>query len=164
MTEVDPFMQRLGVGMQLAQQGDRAGAAALFAALWEEIGPDGDPLHRCALSHWMADVQDDLQDELLWDLRALEAAHQVTEERAAQAGLASPVGAMYPSLHLNLGEVYRRLNNREVARHHLVQGQEAAAALPDDGYGAMILRGLRGLQERLDEASVENRGSGPTNG
>ncbi len=149
MTGVDPFMQRLGVGMQLAQQGDRAGAAALFAALWEEVGPDGDPFHRCAVSHWMADVQDNLQDELLWDLRALEAAQLITEERAAEGGLAGPVAAMCPSLHLNLGEVYRRLGEHELAVQHLSEGQQAADALPDGGYGDMIRRGLNGLQERL---------------
>ena len=39
----------------------------------------------------MADVQDDLREELAWDLRALAAADLITDERAARAGLTRPV-------------------------------------------------------------------------
>ena len=39
---------------------------------------------------------------------------------------------MYPSLHLNLGEAYRRLSGHARARAHLDQGR-AVAALADDG-------------------------------
>ncbi|MGQ0776481.1 MAG: hypothetical protein ACT4NY_18980 [Pseudonocardiales bacterium] len=59
----------------------------------------------------MADVQDDGHEELVWDLRALQAAGSVTDERARQAGLGGPVSGFYPSLHLNLGEVYRKLGD-----------------------------------------------------
>jgi len=34
----------------------------------------------------MADVQDDVREELQWDLRALEAADGLADERAALAG------------------------------------------------------------------------------
>lgn len=33
----------------------------------------------------MADVQDDVREELAWDLRALQAADLITDGRAAQA-------------------------------------------------------------------------------
>jgi hypothetical protein len=49
---------------------EREAARRLFADLWEEIGAGGDALHRCALAHSMADVQDDVREELVWDLRA----------------------------------------------------------------------------------------------
>ncbi|GAA3651371.1 hypothetical protein GCM10022224_012830 [Nonomuraea antimicrobica] len=35
----------------------------------------------------MADVQDDVREELTWDLRALAAADLVTDERVARAGV-----------------------------------------------------------------------------
>src|SRR4051794_37394160 len=98
----DPTMARLGEAIALSQTGDRAGARLLFAQVWEDVGPDGDPLHQLTLAHHMEDVQDDPADELLWDLRALAAADGVTDEQAAAAGSASPVAAFYPSLHLNL--------------------------------------------------------------
>ena len=78
----DGVMARIGQAMELAQQGRRDDARTLFAGLWDELGPDGDPLHRVTVAHWMADVQDDPRDELTWDERALEAAGSVTDERA----------------------------------------------------------------------------------
>jgi hypothetical protein len=63
------------------------------------------------------------------------------------------VAAFYPSLHLNLGEDYRRIGDTEAARRHLAQGLAAAGALPDDGYGRMIRGGLEGLSRRLGEAA-----------
>jgi hypothetical protein len=100
----------------------------------------------------MADVQDDVHDELVWDLRALEAADLMTDERATQAGATSPVASFYPLLHLNLGECYRKLGNLDVVREHLERGQAAVGSLGDDGYGQMIKGGLDRLGERLASA------------
>ncbi len=97
----------------------------------------------------MADVQDEVQDELIWDLRALEAADRITDDRAVQAGVKSPVSGFYPSLHLNLGECYRKLGDADRAREHLRLGQTAAEALPADGYGQLVEAGLDRLAERL---------------
>jgi hypothetical protein len=100
----------------------------------------------------MADVQDDVQEELAWDLRALEAADLTTDDRASQAGVAGPVAGFYPSLHLNLAECYRKLGEPEAARDHLRRGQAAVEALPEDGYGRMIKDGLNRLDERLQRS------------
>jgi hypothetical protein len=86
----------------LCQRGDREAARQLLTEAWEQVGPDGDPFHRCAIAHWMADVQDDEREEIVWDLRALAAAELITSERPRQAGLTTPVRALSPSLHLNL--------------------------------------------------------------
>jgi tetratricopeptide (TPR) repeat protein len=146
-------MTQIGRGVELSQRGEREAARQLFAEVWEQIGrEDGDPFHRCGLAHAMADVQDDVQDELVWDLRALEAADLITDERAARAGVMSPVAGFYPSLHLNLGECYRKLGELDRAREHLERGQAAVGALADDGYGQMIRGGLDRLNERLATA------------
>lgn len=144
-------MGRIGEGITLGQQGDRAGARRVLADTWAAIGDDGDPLHRCALAHAMADVCDDVAEELRWDERALAAVGSLTDERAARAGMTAGVAAMYPSLHLNLADCHRRLGDLDAAREHLARGQAAAGALPDDGYGQMIRGGLEGLAERLGE-------------
>ncbi len=80
--ESDPVMERIGEAIGLSHRGEREQARELFAAIWADIGPDGDPFHRCTLAHYAADVQPDPQDELMWDLRALAAADGLTDERA----------------------------------------------------------------------------------
>jgi len=70
--EPDATMTRVGEGMQLSHRGERQAARQLFDEVWNQIGGDsGDPFHRCALAHAMADVQDDVHQELTWDMRAL---------------------------------------------------------------------------------------------
>jgi hypothetical protein len=147
--EPDAMMVKIGQGIELGQGGEREAARRLFADLCDEIGATGDPLHRCALAHSMADVQDDLREELLWDLRALEAADLITDERAQQAGVTGPASGFYPSLHLNLGDAYRRLGDLDRARDHLERGRVAVGALPEGGYGQMIKQGLERLAGRL---------------
>lgn len=149
IAEPDEILTRIGHGIELTQQGRPTDARRLFAELWELIGADGDPLHRCALAHWMADVQEDSAEELDWDLRALEAADSVTDARIAEAGVAGLVNSLLPSLHLNLGEDYRRLGDGAAARRHLEWGQVASRALGDDGYSAFLRGGLDRLADRL---------------
>jgi hypothetical protein len=149
LTEPDEVMLRVGHGIELGQAGERSAARMVFAELWQQIGEEGDPLHRCAVAHSFADVQDDPNDELVWDLRALQAAELITDDRAQAAGIASPVAAFYPSLHLNLGEVYRKLGDLDLARLHLEQGQATAAALGEDLYDHVVKAGLDALAQRL---------------
>ena len=151
MNEPDAVMSEIGRATELGQRGERQSARQLFTELEQQIGPGGDALHRVALAHAMADVQDDPHDELAWDLRALQAADAVTDQRAALAGVAGPVAGFYPSLHLNLGEDYRKLGDLPAARRHLELGQESAAALGDDGYSRMIRGGLERLAARLKD-------------
>ncbi len=150
MTEPDAVMARIGEGIALRERGERVAARDLFAQVWSEIGGEnGDPFHRCALAHSMADVQDDVHEELVWDLGALAAADLLTNERAARGGVAGSVAGFYPSLHLNLGECYRKLGEVDRAREHLDRGRASVDALGNDGYGQMIKGGLDRLADRL---------------
>ena len=154
MSTPDPVMSTVGEAIGLGQSGDRKRARELLGLAWEQVGPDGDPLHRVGIAHSMADVQDDLEDELTWDLRALEAADGLTDERVTEGGIAAPVAGFYPSLHLNLGEVYRKLGRRTEAADHRDRGLAAAHTLgwvaePADGYQAQVLDALHRLGERL---------------
>jgi len=65
-------------------------------------------------------------------------------------GVTSPVAGFYPSLHLNLGECYRKLGQVDRAREHLELGLAAVDFLADDGFGATIKRGLASLGERFE--------------
>jgi len=148
----DAVMERISAAVAAYGTGDRDGARQQLAEIWAEI-QSGDPLHRCFLAHYMADLQDDVRDELRWDLRALTAADDVTEERAQafarQFNGALDVRALYPSLHLNLGDDYRRLGAAAQAREHLALAQQNMHVLPEDGYGRMIRDGIATLAQRL---------------
>lgn len=146
----DPTLLRIGQVVQLNHQGEREAARLQFAEIWDEIGGEqGDPLHVCTLAHAMADAQDDVRQELLWDLRALAAADLLTDARAAQAGVTLPVGGLYPSLHLNLSECYRKLGDLGRAREHFQQAEATIGVLGDDEYGRMIKQGMDRIAEQL---------------
>lgn len=157
----DGVMLRVGEGIGLRERGDREAARRRFADLWVEIGGEGgDAFHRCAIAHSMADVHDDVEDELAWDLRALEAADSLTDARVAEGGVSATVAGFYPSLHLNLGECYRKLGDVDLARDHLHRGQASLGALSDDGYSAMIRNGLERLAQALARADLAPEGHG----
>jgi hypothetical protein len=143
----DATLARIGEGRH--HRGRRAAAPELFTRLWAEIGGDrGDPLHVCVLAHAMADVQEDVHEELVWDLRALAAAGLLTTP-GSRAGVPLPVAALYPSLHLNLSDCYRKLGDPTRARAHLEQAREGIGALGDDDYGRLIRSGLDRLAQLL---------------
>ncbi|WP_328321658.1 hypothetical protein [Streptomyces sp. NBC_00388] len=147
----DAVMGRIGQVIMLLHGGDREEARNRFAGLWEEIGAAGDALHRCTLAHYMADTQDDPEDELLWDLRALAAAESLDDARAGRHDATVAVRGFYPSLHLNLAADYLKLRRREAARLHLGRARSATGALADDGYGDGVRAAIDRLEWRLDE-------------
>lgn len=151
MTQPDPVLARLPEGIQLRLHGRHAEARAVMEQLWSDIGGiSGSPLHRCTIAHSLADAQDDVNDELRWDLAALDAAREVTDADVAAAGMGGSAVALLPSLHLNLGECYRKLDQHDHAREHLQLGRGAIDDLPADEYGDTIRGALADLAGRLD--------------
>ncbi|GAA3242534.1 MULTISPECIES: hypothetical protein [unclassified Streptomyces] len=146
----DALLTRIGQVVMLHRGGDREEARRRFLDLWTELGADGDPLHRCTLAHYLADTQDDPEDELAWDLRALTAAEELTGDRLDRHEGAPAARALYPSLHLNLAADYVRLGRPDAARTHLRRARGAAEALADDNYGEGVRAAIRRLELRLD--------------
>lgn len=136
----------------LAQTGDRMIGRQALLACWEQTDL---PEHafRCVLAHYLADVEDSVDDEVAWDTTALaEYAHLRGADLAA-VGIPDATG-LAPSLHLNLGDGFLRQGRTAEAAEQLSAGLEAVAALGDDGYGRMIRDGLDRLASRID--SVES--------
>ncbi len=144
-------MARIHEAMTLHREGDPAAARQRLTALWEEIHPAGDPFHQCVLAHYLADVQDDPEQELAWDIRALAAADSVTDARVKEHDSTLAIRGFYPSLHLNLAESHRRTGNLTAAREHLALAREFGDALNQDAYGDGIRAALDRLAARLDE-------------
>src|SRR4051812_37863173 len=135
MSNGDERTARIMDAITRSQTGDRDEARVLLAALWEETAADGDAFHRCSLAHYMADLQDDPFDKLAWDLRALDAAGKVTDERAREFHASLEVRALFPSLHLNVADAYRRTGDLVRAREHLARATQSIDALDDEGLG-----------------------------
>ncbi|HYG47757.1 MAG TPA: hypothetical protein VD846_07420 [Allosphingosinicella sp.] len=149
----DIVMDRIVAAMGQLHSGDRDGAKAAFEEIWSGLGEDGDPFHVCTLSHYMADVQDDVRSELEWDLRALRAAGRVTDGRAQQHHASLSIGSFYPSLHLNAGDAWLRLGDTGKAREHARAAEAACGALPDSPLAEMTRTGIARLARRIEEAA-----------
>ncbi|WP_345582338.1 hypothetical protein [Streptomyces prasinosporus] len=159
-TAPDAVLTRIGQVVMLHHAGDREEARHRLLGLWSEVGAHGDPLHRCTLAHYLADAQDDPEDELAWDLRALTAAEEVVGDRPAAYEGFPAVRALYPSLHLNLAADYARLGRPDAARTHLHRARGAARTLADDTYGEGVRAAIRRLEDRLGEGGTPG-GWGP---
>lgn len=125
-------------GIALREQGRSPEAKALLETLIAEVEGGDDAFAKVFLAHSMADVQEDPEQELAWDLRALAFMDDLTDQRAVERGNAGGRNALLPSLHLNLAVDYRRLGDDANARRHYELGQAHLGALSDDAYGDSI--------------------------
>ena len=157
----DETMAEIVAAVELGHSGARTEARRRLTDLWERVGPDGDPLHRVTLAHFLADLQDDVRAELRWDERALAAAGDLTDERAQQYDAALRVCGLLPSLHLNLADCLRRLGDLSGARRHLARAEASVDELADDGYGRLVRTGLEHVRGALEAGSTEPLPSAP---
>ncbi|MFE6620773.1 hypothetical protein [Streptomyces sp. NPDC057740] len=157
----DPTMEAIGHAVAEARAGDSATARQTLLGLWSTIGATGDPLHRCSLAHHMADLHEDPARALAWDIRALDAADALTDQRvqAHHAGLR--VAGFYPSLHLNLADDYRRLGSFDAAGEHIRTAREHAPNLPQDAYGALLRTAIEEVAEAVAQRSTAERVQAP---
>jgi hypothetical protein len=149
MTTDTAPMDRIMAAVAALHAGDRVGARARFTALWEDIAVSSHPARRCIVAHYAADAQESLEQELAWDQRALAAAEEAPEAEIVAGGAILSVRVFLPSLHLNLGDAYRRSGQLPLARDHAARAREASIVLPDDGYGATVRAAIERLSARL---------------
>jgi hypothetical protein len=90
----------------------------------------------------------------MWDERALAAADETPDGRAAEYQASLQVSAFYPSLHLNLAEDHRKLGAAGRAREHLARARERLHVLDGTeasapGYAETIIAALDRVEARL---------------
>lgn len=153
-TTPDPTMVAITDAVTAGRSGDTAAARLNLESLWDEIGPDGDALHRCTLAHFLADLYDDAATSLVWDARALEAADSLDDTRVKQEHASLQIRGFYPSLHLNLADDHRRLGDFDAATEHLTAARIYVGALADDGYGATVRSGIDNVTEAIEAKST----------
>lgn len=151
MDLTSPEMKEISDAAAILHQGDRERGRALLLQLWEKYSTTGKPHQICGLAHFLADTETDVTRELEWDLRALEAA---TGTRGAEdRGVLAPVPENFlPSLHMSVGNGYRRLGDFERARQHVLFAANHVGVLADDAYGNSVRTMLRRLQAALSTA------------
>ncbi|MFF8717408.1 hypothetical protein ACF07T_39300 [Streptomyces sp. NPDC015184] len=157
----DPTMEAIGRAVVEGRTGDVLSARHKLLELWSVIGVTGDPLHRCSLAHYLADLYEDPARALAWDVRALDAADAVTEQRVQEHHAGLHITGFYPSLHLNLADNYRRLGSFDAAREHIDAAKEHAPGLPQDAYGASLRTALEEVAEAIASRDTAKRPSAP---
>ncbi|WP_194824861.1 hypothetical protein [Nocardia sp. XZ_19_231] len=157
MTTADPIMTRITQGVSDFRTGDPDRARAGLLEVWADIGPAGDPLHRCSLAHYLADTYDDPAEALVWDVRALDAADTLTDTRLNDFHTGLQVAGFYPSLHLNLADNFRRLGAFPAATRHIEAARERLDILPDDDYGALIRGACAGVAAAIAAEDTTRR-------
>ncbi|MGW1171615.1 hypothetical protein [Streptomyces sp. NPDC002550] len=157
----DPTMKAIGQAVVEGRRGDIVSARHKLLNLWSAIGVIGDPLHRCSLAHYLADLYEDPAQALAWDVRALDAADAVTEQRVQEHHAGLHIAGFYPSLHLNLADNYRRLGSFDAAAEHINAAKEHAPNLPQDAYGAFLRIALDEVAEAISQRDTAKRPSAP---
>ncbi len=158
----DPTMEAIGRAMVLGHQGNIELARRDLLTLWNQLGAAGDPLHRCTLAHYLADLYEDPAEALIWDVRALDAADALTEERAQQHHADLHVAGFYPSLYLNIADNLRRLGAFAAAAEHINSAEQHTPALSDDAYGNTIRTAITEVHQAIDNRDTTRRASAPT--
>ncbi|WP_328811345.1 hypothetical protein [Rhodococcus sp. NBC_00294] len=150
----DPTMDAIAAAVTEGRSGNLDEARRQLLALWQDIGVDGDPLHRCSLAHYLADLFEDPAEALTWDVRALDAARAVTDQRTQDHHAGLHIVGFFPSLYLNVADNYCKLGSFDAAREHIDAAKECSSTLADDPYGDLI----RGAIGRVDAAISRNDG------
>ncbi len=135
----------------LALGGDREEGRSALRRSWNQTA-ESDHAQRCVIAHYLADLETELDAEVAWDEQALANYAHLEDPDLAAVGITHARG-LAPSLYLNLGDGYLRQGRLEDARVQLEQGLAHQNSLGNDGYGALIRKGLQSLSARLDAAS-----------
>ncbi|WP_278312597.1 hypothetical protein [Lolliginicoccus levis] len=157
----DPTMEAIGNAVVLGREGDTESARRGLLGVWQQIGPAGDPLHRCTLAHYLADLYEAPAEALIWDVRALDAADALTDERAQQHHASLHVAGFYPSLYLNIADNLRRLGAFEAAAEHINHAEQHTSALSDDAYSRTIRAAISEVRQAIGNRDTARRASAP---
>jgi tetratricopeptide (TPR) repeat protein len=125
-------------GMELEGEGKKEEALKTFQQAWDEATND---FEKFTSAHYVARHQDNIADKLRWDKTALNLALKINDEN---------MKGTYPSLYLNIGKCYEDLSDFESAKENYDLALSFTAFLVDDGYGKMIISGIKNGIERLE--------------
>ncbi len=116
----NPVVKLCAEAIQAELSGNTAEAVRLSSKAWDSRRTDYDG---CVAAHYLARYQENAEDRLLWNQKALDFAEAVKDDS---------VLGFYSSLHLNLGKSHEDLGNRTEAGHHYRLALESLVVYPRD--------------------------------
>jgi rifampin ADP-ribosylating transferase len=128
-------------GMKLEGLGRKKEAGKLFEQAWNEATND---FEKFTSAHYVARLQEKIEDKLSWDETALHFALKVDDDN---------VKATFPSLYLNIAKCHEDLNNFDEAKKNYESALSFSHLLLNDGYGNMIKGGIKNGIERVTKPS-----------
>lgn len=158
----DSTMKAIVAAVARGHEGDLEQSRRDLRAIWQQIGVAGDPFHRCTLAHYLADLYENPAEALIWDIRALDAADSLTDERALQYHASLQVAGFYPSLYLNIADNLRRLGAFDAATEHINNANQHVSALSEDVYGDMIRTAISEVRQANDNRDTASRATAPS--
>jgi hypothetical protein len=148
-----------GLASALAQVAtDRAAGRQALTELWDALEP-GDAAARCILAHFLADAQDDLDDEIGWDEVSLAESAKISDDELRAIHPDMHVAGFMSSLHLNLADGYRRLGRFDAAGRHLESSLASNGVLTGDRPEDVAYRDLIVTGQQRVAAAIEARDS-----
>jgi tetratricopeptide (TPR) repeat protein len=135
----NPVVKLCAEGMRAEGEGRYADARNLFQQAWAARQDDFDA---CVAAHYLARLQDSLEDARRWNQEAVDRADAVGDDR---------VRDFYPSLYLNLGKSHEDLGDQTTARAYYQLAADRAEELPDGPYTELVQKGIAAAQKRMME-------------
>ena len=126
--------------MRSEEEGKKDEASRLFLSAWELANDD---LEKFTTAHYVARHQKSVADKLEWDIKALHYALKFKDES---------VKSVYPSLYLNIVKGYEDLEDYPNAQNHYQLALSFTNHLVEDGYGAMLKRGIDDGLKRVSQS------------
>lgn len=137
---------------------NRAAGRQALTELWGALDP-GDAAARCIVAHFLADAQDDLDDEIAWDEVSLAESATVPDDDLRAIHPDMHVASFMSSLHLNLADGYRRLGRFDEASRQLELSLAAKRALTGDRPEQVTYRDMIVTGQQRVAAAIEARDS-----
>lgn len=130
------------------------GGAAALEDFWASLA-ESDHAGRLIVAHYVADVQQDVAEEVRWDELALSLVERVTDDDLQALHPALSVTGFVPSLQLNVADGYRRLGRFEDAaealRWSIAYNELLPGELPEqEAYRQMIVDAQQRVSELLE--------------
>ena len=157
----DTTMEAISAAVSLGRVGAVETARRDLLAIWRQVGAVGDAFHRCTLAHYLADLYENPAESLVWDIRAIDAADALTDERAQAHDASLHVRGFYPSLFLNLADNFRRLGAFETAAAHIDEAEKHTSVLSEGAYGESIRTAIRQVADAITAQDTSRRVSAP---